>query len=136
MEGLRRAGARILVFRPLIPEAMLGVSRSNDRDHRKILVVGGKVGFVGGVNLARVYRNYSDLRAAARGDFRHADWSDIAARIEGPAVADLQRLFFAAWTSRHGPAVEKRNYFPKVAEAGSERVRVVGSGPGRDEALY
>ncbi len=136
LDRLRKAGARILVFRPLTPETMLEVTRVNDRDHRKILVVDGKIGFVGGVNLARVYENHSDPRAAARGDFRHAYWSDIAARIEGPAAADLQRLFFATWTSQPGPLVERREYFPKVAAAGSERVRVIGSGPGKDEALY
>ncbi|MDD4933822.1 MAG: phospholipase D-like domain-containing protein [Methylacidiphilaceae bacterium] len=136
LERLRKAGARILVFRPLTPEAMLEVTKANDRDHRKILVVDGKVGFVGGVNLARVYENHSDPRAAMQGDFRHAYWSDIAARIEGPAVTDLQRLFFATWSSQHGPTMERRAYFPEVAEAGSERVRVIGSGPGRDEALY
>ncbi|WP_246189651.1 phospholipase D-like domain-containing protein, partial [Methylacidimicrobium cyclopophantes] len=83
---LRKAGARIVVFHPLTPEAILELTRVNDRDHRKILVVDGKVGFLGGVNLARVYENHSDPRAAERGDFRHAYWSDIAARIEGPAA--------------------------------------------------
>jgi cardiolipin synthase len=136
LDRLRKAGARILVFRPLTPETMLEVTKANDRDHRKILVVDGRVGFVGGVNLARVYENHSDPRAAARGDFRHAYWSDIAARIEGPAVTDLQRLFFATWSSQHGPVMERRSYFPKEAEVGSERVRVIGSGPGRDEAIY
>ncbi len=136
LDRLRRAGARILVFHPLTPETMLEMTKANDRDHRKILVVDGKVGFVGGVNLARVYENHSDPRAAARGDFRHAYWSDIAARIEGPAATELQRLFFATWSSQHGPIVERRTYFPNAPEAGSERVRVIGSGPGRDEALY
>ncbi|MGD9896831.1 MAG: phosphatidylserine/phosphatidylglycerophosphate/cardiolipin synthase family protein [Candidatus Methylacidiphilaceae bacterium] len=133
---LRKAGARVVVYRPLTPETILDVDKVNDRDHRKILVVDGSVGFVGGVNLARVYENHSDPRAAERGDFRHAYWSDIAARIEGPAVAELQRLFFSTWSKRRGPPVEERAYFPKVAKSGSERVRVIGSGPGRDEAVY
>ncbi len=133
---LKQAGARILVYHPLSAEAMLHLENPNDRDHRKIMIVDGKVAFVGGINLDRVYENHADPAAAAKGDARHAFWSDTDARIEGPAVADLQHLFMDNWTRQGGPAMEQRNYFPPLADSGDERVRIIGSAPHQDRPLY
>ena len=54
-DELRKAGARVVEFNPLNPLAALDGHSPNDRDHRKIMVVDGRIGFVGGINLARVY---------------------------------------------------------------------------------
>jgi cardiolipin synthase len=133
---LQHAGARILVYHPLTAEAMLRLKNPNDRDHRKIMVIDGRVGFVGGVNLDRVYENRADPDAALQGDAKHAFWSDTDARIEGPAVADLQRLFFDTWARENGPAVEPRAYFPPLASMGTQSVRIIGSAPRQDRPLY
>jgi cardiolipin synthase len=136
IERLQQAGARILVYHPLTPQAMLHMENPNDRDHRKILVVDGRVGFVGGINLDRVYENQVDPVAAAQDDAAHAYWSDTDARIEGPAVADLQRLFIDNWTRQGGPAMEARTYFPPLRPMGPETVRIIGSAPRQNHPRY
>jgi len=50
-------------------------------------------------------------------------------RVEGPVVADLQRLFLETWKKQHGPTLGDRNYFPTLAPAGPDIVRVIGSTP-------
>ncbi len=136
IERLRRAGAAMLVYHPIDPKALLELKNPNDRDHRKIMVVDGRVGFVGGINLDRVYENKADPAAAVPGDARHAFWSDTDVRIEGPAVADLQRLFMDTWQRQHGPAMAARNYFPQIAPAGDQTVRIIGSAPHQERPLY
>ena len=133
---LKQAGARVLVYHPLSAAAMLDLENPNDRDHRKIMVVDGRVGFVGGVNLDRVYENPVDPAAAFQGDAKHAFWSDTDVRIEGPAVADLQRLFIDNWTRQGGPALPARLYFPPLDPAGPEAVRIIGSAPHQDHPRY
>lgn len=127
LERLRKEGARIVIFHPVTGAAVLRLDRLNRRDHRKILVVDGKVGFIGGINIAHAYE--SDAVAPV-GDRARLHWNDVVARIEGPAVAELQQLFFTVWSLHQGPVVEKRRYFPLLSKAGAERVRVIGSGPG------
>ncbi|QSR85421.1 phosphatidylserine/phosphatidylglycerophosphate/cardiolipin synthase family protein [Methylacidimicrobium sp. B4] len=136
LERLREEGARVLIFHPVSGGAILRIDALNERDHRKILVVDGKVGFVGGINLYPVYQNHAEPGAVQRRDFHHVLWNDLVARIEGPAVADLQRLFFATWSSQKGPPVEPKAYFPQIAPVGAERVRVMGSGPKGSRALF
>ncbi len=133
---LKQAGANVLVYHPLTAAAMLHLENPNDRDHRKIMVVDGRVAFVGGINLDRVYENRPDPDAAVEGDAKHAFWTDTDARIEGPAVADLQRTFFDSWQRQHGPAVAARDYYPTLADAGPESVRIVASAPHQDRPLY
>ena len=133
---LKQAGARVLVYHPLSAAAMLEMKNPNDRDHRKIMVVDGRVAFVGGINLDRVYENQADPHAAADGDARHAFWSDTDARIEGPAVGDLQRLFFDTWDRQGGPVVVKRDYYPAIPDGGNQSVRIIGSAPHQDRPLY
>ncbi len=133
---LKQAGATVLVYHPLTAEAMLHLENPNDRDHRKIMVVDGRIGFVGGINLDRVYENRADPEAAVEGDAKHAFWTDTDARIEGPAVADLQRTFFDTWRRQQGPAVAARDYYPRLEDPGPETIRIVASAPHQDRPLY
>lgn len=133
---LKQAGAQVLVYHPLTPAAMLHLENPNDRDHRKIMVVDGRLAFVGGINLDRVYENHADPEAAVEGDTKHAFWTDTDARIEGPAVADLQRAFFGTWRRQNGPAVAQRSYYPPLAAVGQESVRIIASAPHQDRPLY
>ena len=136
IDALKQAGARVLVYHPLTPAAMLHLENPNDRDHRKIMVVDGRIAFVGGINLDRVYENRADVQAAEEGDTKHAFWTDTDARIEGPAVADLQGAFFDTWQRQHGPAMEPRTYYPPLVEVGAESVRIIRSAPHQDRPLY
>ena len=111
-DALRHAGANVVTFNPIDPISALTGHSPNDRDHRKIMVVDGRIGFTGGINLARTYENPPYAGVPPDGDTAHAYWRDTAVRIEGPAVADLQRLFFDTWNKQKGPAVQSRDYFP------------------------
>jgi cardiolipin synthase len=91
---LREAGVEVRAFRPF--SFGVGLLRLIRRDHRKLLVVDRQVAFVGGVNIAQHWapkgqppRGYSTL--AGEG------WRDDVLRIEGPAVAQLERSFGASW---------------------------------------
>jgi cardiolipin synthase A/B len=133
---LKAAGAHLLHYHPLDAAAGLTLTNPNDRDHRKIMVVDGRVAFVGGVNLDHVYENPPDAGATAAQDTKTAYWRDAAARVDGPAVADLQRLFMETWQHEHGETLPERDYFPPLAPAGEQVVQIIGSTPSNDRPLY
>jgi cardiolipin synthase len=134
-DGLAAAGARLVEYRPLNPLRRRFSFRLNDRDHRKILVVDGKVAFLGGVNMARVYQNPPSAGAPADGDTAHAFWRDAAVRIEGPAVAHVQNLFLHTWQRQGGGQIDFATP-PQAAANGSETIRVEGSAPRERRQLY
>jgi cardiolipin synthase len=134
LQRLARAGAALTVFNPN-PVARGKLDSPNDRDHRKIMVIDGLTAFVGGINLDHVYENQPPY-AAPPDDPAHAWWRDTAARIDGPVVADLQRVFFDTWTKQKGAALPPRVWFPAIPPRGSQIVRVIPSVPGEDRPLY
>ncbi len=137
LDRLKQEGAAMLVYHPLDAAAMLKLENPNDRDHRKIMLIDGRVAFVGGINLDRVYENKPDpIHDPAPTSARQAYWTDTDARIEGPAVADLQRLFMDNWQRQQGPAMAARTYYPPLAAVGTETVRIIGSAPRQDRPLY
>ena len=133
-QRLHAAGARIVAFNPLDP--LRATASPNHRDHRKIMVVDGRIGFTGGINLDTVYENPPSAGVPADGDAAHAYWRDTAVRIEGPAVAELQKVFFGTWQGQKGPAVAQARYFPPLSHAGNETVRIIASAPGDQRPLY
>ena len=62
-------------------------------------------------------------------------WRDTDIRIEGPAVADLQKLFLDTWQREKGTPLADRNFFPELKEAGGDLVQVVGSMPGAENRI-
>jgi cardiolipin synthase A/B len=136
LKRLHDAGANMLVYHPLDAAGALELKNPNDRDHRKIMVIDGRVAFVGGVNLDRVYENPRSAGATPGSETKDAYWRDTAARIDGPAVAELQHLFMGTWTHENGPPLPERTYFPKLENAGNQVVRIIGSAPGQDRPLY
>jgi cardiolipin synthase len=134
LDRLRQEGATLTVFNPN-PLANGKLESPNDRDHRKVMVIDGQVGFVGGINLDHVYEN--GVRSAANlDDPAHAYWRDTEARIEGPAVAELQHDFFDTWAKQGGAALPPRNWYPPLAQRGDQHVRILASAPGDDQPLY
>lgn len=126
-ERLRAAGVQLLEFNPINPFRHPIAWSLHLRDHRKLTVVDGRIGFIGGVNISSVYS------PASSGTPQSATgcWRDTHVRIEGPVVARLQRLFLDHWrASSHGPA-QPADYFPALAEAGGERVAVAACDAGR-----
>jgi cardiolipin synthase len=108
------AGGHVASFLPL--GAGLRGLRVNLRNHRKILVVDGHTGFTGGMNVADEY-------ATADG------WRDVHARIRGPAVLGLQRVFVEDWHFATGELLDAERWFPEVGPRGEASVQVLSSGP-------
>jgi cardiolipin synthase A/B len=133
---LRTGGAKVIEFNPMSPFSLRIGWAPNDRDHRKIAVVDGRIGFTGGVNLDTVYENPPSAGIPADGNTRNAYWRDTALRIEGPAVAELQKLFFGTWQAQKAPPVDAADYFPPLRRVGVQTIRIIGSSPGDGRPLY
>ncbi len=134
---LTDAGVQVLEYNPLNPLAARAGWDVNQRDHRKLLVVDGRLGVMGGINISGVYARGSGRglgSGLARGSFSAGKtpalpWRDTDLLIEGPVVATLQKLFIETWESQKGPPLPPRDYFPALGPVGSEVVRAIGSNP-------
>lgn len=98
---LARWGIRAKVFNPFIP-IMSG--RLNNRNHRKLMIVDGKVGFTGGVNLADEYINRRE---------RFGHWKDSALLLRGEGVWAMTVMFLAMWDSRCGETEDVWSFRPE-----------------------
>ncbi|TAK83646.1 MAG: cardiolipin synthase B [Betaproteobacteria bacterium] len=126
-ERLRKAGIAVCEFNPVKREP----AKLNNRDHRKILVVDGRVAFTGGVNISETYASGSARARSQPGKERDRKdgWRDTHVQVEGPVVAQLQRLSLDAWALQDcGPAPEAR-YFPPLERRGDKAMRVVRTDP-------
>lgn len=132
---MRATGIQLLAFNPVNPFKLRGPWEPNNRDHRKILVVDGLVAFTGGVNISSTYSSRSLFRSKSKptGD---VGWRDTHIKIEGPAVAELQRAFLSNWMKQL-PAQEPEGYFyPKQSRMGDKAVQVLASEPNGDQEIY
>ena len=130
---LRDAGIQVVGFNPinlLAPREDWNLSR---RDHRKILIVDGNVAIIGGINISKVYSS-SPFKGKPK-ESGAVHWRDTDIQIEGPAVAEFQKLFHTTWLQQKGAELSGRNYFPVIKEAGTALVRVVGSTPGESNRI-
>ena len=131
-QQLSDAGVQVLEFNPLNPLAALSEQKNwelNQRDHRKLLIVDGRVAFLGGINISSVYSGGSfSQRVRLKADGQLA-WRDTDLQLQGPVVADLQKLFLASWTAQKGPALPALKYFPPAVTVGPHVVRAIGSSP-------
>lgn len=134
-ERFRRAGMQVLEFNPVNPLAGQKAWSPNNRDHRKLLVVDGKTAFLGGVNISSVYASGSGMRKRDEQEGPVDGWRDTDVQIDGPVVADYQRLFMATWAKQGGAALAPKDYFPQLAPRGSDIVRAIGSTPDDEYSL-
>ncbi len=121
---LELAGARVIEFNPIAPwKQRFRLSKLTRRDHRKILIVDGKAGFTGGINIADYWLPL---------DEGGGGWRDDMVRIDGPAVAGLCECFALAWARLRGPALRLTGFARQPLAIASERrpyaqlVRVLG----------
>ena len=115
---LRKAGVRVARFLPqLLPWHF---HYANLRNHRKILVVDGKIGFAGGMNIQ-----------AALDPSLHpkSPIADMHFRLEGPVVAHLRETFASDWEFSTGTALRGREWFPKLQDCGMASARGIRCGP-------
>ncbi|HVL16137.1 MAG TPA: cardiolipin synthase [Gemmata sp.] len=123
LRQLTDAKGQATAFLPILnPLRRLRVSlRVNLRNHRKLLVVDGRVGFCGGLNIGDEYLGLHP---------KFGRWRDTHMRVEGPAVEGLQRVFLEDWFFATEEPVHGSSYFPKFARPpGASMVQVVHSGP-------
>lgn len=132
-QRLRDGGIQVVEFNPLNPLEARGKWGLTHRDHRKILIVDGSVAIMGGINISEVYSSSPFQRK--RNEKAPIHWRDTDIQIEGPAVAELQKLFFDTWRQQEGPELAQRNYFPELKEEGNALVRVLGSTPGETNRI-
>lgn len=99
--------------------------RLNFRDHRKIIVIDGNIGYIGGFNVGDQYLGKND---------RFGYWRDTHLRVVGDAVLSMQSRFFLDWnaTSRKEKVAFDKKYFPVTKPSGSTSMQIVSSGPDDD----
>jgi cardiolipin synthase len=132
-QRLRDGGVQVVEFNPVNPFKAHGNWLLAHLDHRKILIVDGKIAITGGINISSVYS--SKLSGRDEDEGTPLPWRDTDVQIEGPAVAEFQKLFLDTWSKQNGPQLSERNYYPKMKEDGNSLVRVIGSTPGSDNRI-
>jgi cardiolipin synthase A/B len=132
-QSLRDGGIQVVEFNPINPLKARGDWALTHRDHRKILIIDGKVAIIGGINISKVYSSSPFKRK--QNEKAPIHWRDTDVQIGGPAVAEFQKLFLDTWQTQKGPKLSDRNYFPDLKEEGNSLVRVVGSTQGQDNRI-
>jgi cardiolipin synthase len=140
-DRMRAAGIKALEYNPVNPLKAQGSWDINQRDHRKLLIIDGKTAFTGGVNISKVYGKSSFLESKRKRsppkDAKEAAWRDTHMQIEGPVVAEFQKLFLDTWQRQSDDTVADAQLFPSLKPEGKALVRALGSTPERaDYAIY
>jgi cardiolipin synthase len=117
---LTAAGGRVRFYHPI---RWYTLPRINNRTHRELIVVDGKVGFIGGAGFGDHWR-HDHGRAG-----RKRRWRDTMFRVEGPAVRDLQAAFAENWLETSGEVLSDMDYFRWCEEVGESSAMVVASSP-------
>ncbi|TVP61206.1 MAG: cardiolipin synthase B, partial [Halomonadaceae bacterium] len=113
---MQKAGVDVVRWRE---PSWYQLSRFNNRTHRKLLIVDGKIGFTGGANTADPWQGHPD-----NGGYRENHY-----RFEGPVVAQLQNAFMQNWLIAKGQLLHSEAYFPLLQEQGEFAAKVVNSSP-------
>lgn len=117
LDLMRDAGVEVERYHPL---RWYNVGRLNNRTHRKLLVVDGRIGFTGGVGIADLW-----LGNAAAPD----QWRDTHFRVEGPVVAQMQAAFMDNWLKTRSTVLHGARYFPALEPVGDHLAHVFKSSP-------
>lgn len=125
IETMKQAGVDFRQYRPL---RWYNLGRVNNRTHRKLLIVDGRVGFTGGVGVADNWTGNAQ-------DPEH--WRDNHYRLEGPAVAQMQAAFMDNWTKVSGSVLHGDPFFPALKPAGPMFAQVFqSSSQGGSESVH
>jgi cardiolipin synthase A/B len=124
-DDMRQAGVSVVEFNPINPFAARFTFSLNHRDHRKLLIIDGKIAFTGGINISGDYEK--GISGAPHGTNVPNLWRDTDIEVQGPAVTELQKLFVAHWVKQTGHLLPNADYFPDEDEPGNVSVRVIGS---------
>jgi cardiolipin synthase len=125
LDRMEDAGVRVQRYRPL---HWYNLGRMNNRTHRKLLVVDGRIGFTGGVGIA------DQWQGRARSP---EEWRESHFRIEGPAVAQFQAAFNDNWIKVTGEVLNGAAYFPPLGPAGAMDAHLFLASPaGGSESMH
>lgn len=114
---LRKAGVEV---EPFIKIRLPFLSdSSNYRNHRKVVVIDGRIGYLGGMNIAERYGK----------GLSWGVWRDDHMRVEGPVVAELQTSFLTDWQFSSKRFVDGSEYYPRVESAGFVTMQILTAGP-------
>ena len=112
MNALRRSPVNLEIFR------LFGVTRLNQRTHRKLLIVDGRIGFTGGVGIS------DEWEGKGCGSSK---WRDMQYRVEGPVVAQMQQAFLENWMETRGCILHGDDYFPHIDAVGDQECQAFKS---------
>jgi cardiolipin synthase A/B len=132
-ERLQQNGVAVLEYRPVNPFAAKLPWSFSHRNHRKMLVVDGRIAFTGGINISEVYAS-GPSGSKEKGPSEY--WRDTDIEVEGPAVEEFQRSFINEWKYQQGQPLGERDYFPTLDRKGNQIVRVIFSVPERFSLIY
>jgi cardiolipin synthase len=117
LDMLRDAGAQVIQYHK---PHWTGLGRMNDRTHRKLLVIDGRIGFTGGVGIAPEWTGHAQ-------DEKH--WRDTHFRVAGPVVGHMQAVFMDNWVKATGNVLHGPDYFPHVESQGDGLAHMFSSSP-------
>ena len=125
LDRMEDAGVELERYRPL---HWYNLGRMNNRTHRKLLVIDGRIGFTGGVGIADLWS----------GDAQDPDhWRDMHFRIEGPVVAQIQAAFNDNWIKTTGEVLNGPKYFPPLQSVGDMDAHLfIASPAGGSESMH
>ncbi len=117
LNKMEEAGVDVEKYNPLV---IYRLARVNHRDHRKLLIVDGRIGFTGGAGIASEWEGNAEAP-------NH--WRDTQFKLEGPAVAQMQAVFLSNWMRSTGEVLAGNDFFPPLQPVGDEYAQVFGSSP-------
>ncbi len=117
VQKMKDAGVEVEQYHPL---RWYNLGRLNNRTHRKLLIVDGKIGFTGGVGIAELWTGNGQ-------DPDH--WRDSHFRVEGPVVAQMQSVMLDNWLTTTGRVLHGSEYFPPPRPAGVQKAQMFASSP-------
>lgn len=115
-EYMKKMGVELIEYHPIVPWRKY--FNLYIRDHRKLLVVDGKIAFIGGMNIGNEY---------AGKKYRGKNWRDTHIKIEGPVVKDIEYFFLENWHRHGGALVDISKYFPVIKPIGDTIVMALSS---------
>lgn len=121
---LRQGGVQVRYFQRSLD---LRFWRMHQRDHRKMLVVDGCVGFVGGINITDEYLSEKSAFDRSFQSPEQRGWHDLHALTRGPVVADMQRLFLSVWLNMGRDVSVENHLFPELVQDGRCQASIVAS---------
>ncbi len=130
VERMRESGVEMLPFLPVRFPSF--TSKVNYRNHRKMIIIDGKVGYIGGMNIALRYVKGPSLTSHPS-PLTSKSWRDTMLRLQGGAVYGLQRAFLIDWYFVDGTLITSRDYYPESPKNhDSGTAQIVTSSPTSD----